>query len=325
MATNPRGGGLLFFGIHQIGVDALSALNAAGHDIAGVVTKPERPGENPEFANLARRLGLPLFRPHDLATAEVMAELGDLSPRLIVVAGYHQRIPQALLDLPALGGVNLHGSLLPHYRGPNPWKWAIMNGEHESGVTVHVMTAKMDRGDILAQAAVSIDDDDTGESLFRKIAAVGGPLLAKVVGEVLAGTSQRRPQDESQASYFPSPSDADAQIDWAQDAVSIRNHIRGFNPRPAAWTLAGVGRWRVLSAVICPTASPAPPGTLLDVSERGWRVATASQDLRLEELRQEEHTQSDGAPLPVPADALSPGLMLGHTATSVSQWARGRR
>ena len=118
------------------------------------------------------------------------------------------------------------------------------------------MTAKVDRGDILGQVVVPITYNDTGESLFRKIAAVGGPLLADVVGQVLSGTARRRPQDEAHASYFAAPVDADTRIEWARDAVSIRNLVRGLNPRPAAWTLAAGTRWRALTAKICSTASP---------------------------------------------------------------------
>lgn len=314
--SSPRRGGLLFFGIYQLGVEALTALVAAGYDIAAVVTKPSRAGKVQPLAVLAREYNLPLFNPPTIAAPETIAELSSLKPRLITVAGYNQKIPQVLLELPPLGAINLHGSLLPRYRGPTPWKWAILHGEQETGVTVHVMTARIDEGDILGQVLVSITDDDTGESLFRKIAAAGGPLLANVVGQVLAGTAQRHQQDEAQSSYFAAPRDEDSQIDWSQDAVSIRNLVRGLNLRPGAWTLVAGQRWRVLAATICKTASSDDPGTLLEISPSGWRVATHTQDLWLQDLYPEDSAFSGGASPLVLDPTISPGLILGEPTVS---------
>jgi methionyl-tRNA formyltransferase len=178
------------------------------------------------------------------------------------------------------------------------------------------MTTRIDEGDILGQVLVPITDDDTGESLFRKIAAAGGPLLADVVGQVLAGTAQRHQQDEAQSSYFAAPSDEDGQIDWSRDAVSIRNLVRGLNLRPGAWTTVNGERWRVLTAAICPTASPADPGTILEVSPWKWRVATGSQDLWLDELRPEDPVISESASSRLMGVGISPGLILGASAAN---------
>jgi len=308
--------GLLFFGIYQLGVEALTALVAAGYDIAGVVTSPDRAEETQPVAILADELNLPLFRPSALASPETIADLSSLSPCLMTVAGYHQKIPQELLGLPSLGAINLHGSLLPRYRGPTPWKWAILHGEQEIGATAHVMTTGIDRGDILGQVVVSIADDDTGETLFRKIAAAGAPLLADVVGQVLGGTARPRPQDEALASYFAAPSDEDCRIDWTQDAASIRNLIRGLNLRPGAWTVVAGHRWRVLTATFCPQASAAEPGTLLEMTPQGWRVATGTQDLWLKDLYPDESTTSKAASPSMLRTAISPGLVLGGPAAS---------
>ena len=305
--------GVLFFGLHQLGVAALTALVAAGYEIAGVVTGPDPAEEVQPVAALAEKLNLPLFRPSALAP-ETIADLSALDPRLIAVAGYHQIIPEALLDLPPLGAINLHGSLLPRYRGPTPWKWAILRGEHEIGATAHVMTSGIDRGDILGQVAVPIADDDTGETLFRKIAAAGAPLLADVVGQVMAGTARPRAQDEAMASYFAALSDEDCRIDWTRDAVAIRNLIRGLNLRPGAWTLVAGRRWRVMAATLSMQASAADPGTLLETTPRGWRVATRTHDLWLEDLHPDEPTGPKAASPPSCQAAVAPGLVLGGPA-----------
>src|SRR5262245_58139725 len=191
--ASPR---LLLFGLDELGFRSLEALATRKLRVVGVVTKPEPALEAQPLVRLARALEVPVFAPDVPRDVHFLREAVALSPDLIAVAGYHKILPPALLRLPRRGVINLHGSLLPEYRGPCPWKWAIRNGEKKTGATVQRMAEKLDRGDILAQCELPIDPEDTGESLFLKISAVAGPLLARTVEDLAAGTVVPRAQDE---------------------------------------------------------------------------------------------------------------------------------
>jgi methionyl-tRNA formyltransferase len=265
---------ILLFGLYELGFRSLEALAARDLRVVGVVTKPESSLELLPLTRLARTLALPLLAPESPRRASFLRDVKELAPDLIAVAGYHRILPPSLLRLPSRGVVNLHGSLLPAYRGPCPWKWALVNGETKTGVTVQRMEAELDRGDLLAQSELRIDPQDTGESLFLKICAVGGPLLARTIEGLHAGTIVPRAQDEKNASYQGYPTDEDARIRWEWTAERIRNLVRGFCPRPGAWTAVGGTRVQIREAV--PVEGPlAPvPGMILGSLEGALLVST---------------------------------------------------
>lgn len=297
---------ILFFGIYGVGVCALDRLLDAGFDVVAVVTKPDAPDEGQPVAELARQRGVPVWQPTSPREPRFLLEIEQTRPDLLVVSGYHRIIPARILELPSIAAINVHGSLLPRYRGPNPWKWAVIQGETQTGVTVHVMTPELDRGEILAQKVVDIDDEDTGGNVFEKTSAAGAILLVNTIQRMREGTIQPRPQDESVASYHGYPTDVDTRIDWAGDARRIRNLVRGLSPRPGAWT--GFGDRRIFIWKVDPTETESvePPGTVVARSPDGLRVATGTVDVIIREAGLEGGGRIDAGEL-TSTLALRPG------------------
>ena len=279
---------IALFGIYDIGLRALEALTAEHLEVVTVVTKPEAQPDAQPVARLARSLGKPVLTPHSPADRSFEDRMRELQPDLIAVAGYHKILPPQLLALPPQGVLNLHGSLLPEYRGPCPWKWAIADGRSRSGATVHRMTSEVDRGDILAQRELDILEDDTGESLFLRISALGGRLLAQTISELQAGTAKHCRQDERLASYQGNPSEEALQIRWQEDASRIRNLIRGFSGRPGAWTHHQGDRMRIHQAELAPDQASGRPGMILACSGERTLVATGKGALWIGKIIQEK-------------------------------------
>lgn len=267
-------GRLLLFGIYDLGFRALEALVLRNLDVVGIVTKPDPSLETQPLYRLARAIGRPVLAPESPRDPEFLREVRLLRPDRIAVAGYHKILPAALLHLPPLGVINVHGSLLPQYRGPCPWKWALLNGEKTTGVTVQVMAEEVDRGGILSQQEFAIDPSDTSESLFQKICSVAGPLLARTIEELEAGRISPRAQDERRASYNGYPDDEDARIRWEWSAERIHNRVRGLSPRPGAWTQIGGQRVRVTRSE--PAEGPLAdlPGMILGRTDESLLVST---------------------------------------------------
>lgn len=279
---------VLFFGIYKVGSDSLQSLLRRRVNLVGVVTKSDSKEEQP-VATVAAGHQLPLFMPDSPSVEDFLQQISLLSPDLIAVSGYHKIIPQSVLSLPRLGVVNMHASLLPAYRGPAPWKWAIINGEVKTGVTVHLMTRKLDAGDILAQQEIAIDDTDTGGSLFEKLCPVGAELLAKTIEAISIQPPVGTPQDESRASYYPAPKDADARIRWKSSARDIHNLVRGLHPRPGAWTSFQGVRLGIERTWIEAATGSHQPGTIIEVSGDCLRVSTGNGVIR---IQQTEHVPS---------------------------------
>lgn len=284
MRTSPRLA-IVYFGLYQFGLAGLQSLMADGRNVRAVVTKPFKDLDEQPVAQWASDNGLPVLYPDSLEDGVLANQIRAFQPDLIAVAGYHKAIPQEILGIPRMGTINTHASLLPAYRGPVPHKWVIVNGEQETGVTIHVMTQRFDRGDILAQRVVRIDDNVTAESLLATITPLAARLLAETVSTLHAGTQVRRPQDESRASYYSYPTDEQAHIRWSLDACHIRNLVRGLNPRPGAWTSFRGKRIRVGKAAIAESISTSLPGSIIRSGGDSLVVATASQDLILQDLR----------------------------------------
>ena len=271
---------VVFFGIYDLGRAALEALAAAGLEPATVVTKPRRGNERQPVAEWAIHNRLPLLEPETPKAPGFLRQIQQLAPDLLVVAGYHRIIPACVLDVPGKGAINLHGSLLPAYRGPCPWKQVILAGETRTGVTVHVMTPELDGGDILVQAEVPIEEEDTGGSLFRRICGRGGVLLAETVQQIAAGPVRRMQQDARLATYFGYPSEEQTRIPWHASAGQIHRLVRAMSPRPGAWTQVHGWRLRVWHVIRCDGEVPAAePGTILSVSGGGLKVATGTYPL----------------------------------------------
>ena len=234
---------LVFCGTPQFAVPTLEKLVDAGFRVQLVVTQPDRPkGRGLELIpspvkQSALKRNLPITQPERIKNnEEFRAQLAALKPDAIIVVGYGRIIPQWMLDLPPLGNINLHASLLPKYRGAAPIQWAIANGETVTGVTTMRIDAGLDTGDILLQQQLSIAPDDTSETLAPHLASIGADLMVATLHGLKAGTVHPRPQDDSQASLAPILKKEDGLIDFSRSAEEIFNRIRGFQPWPGAHT-----------------------------------------------------------------------------------------
>lgn len=267
----------VFFGTAEFAVPALEALVAAGQDVQAVVTQPDRPqGRGQHLAaspvkKAAERLGLPVLQPRRVRAESFLEKMRALAPDVLALAAFGQIIPQALLDLPPLGPINVHGSLLPKYRGAAPIQRALIEGERETGVTTMWMEAALDTGDILLRETLPIAPDDTTGTLIPKMAALGARLLLKTLDGLAAGTIIRQPQDDSQATYAPVIHPEDGFLRWNEPAPLIRDRIRGVTPKPGAFAAIKGKRvkiWKALADVgdvDLPIAQP--PGTVLKISK----------------------------------------------------------
>ncbi len=234
---------LIFCGTPRFAVPTLEKLVQAGHSVPLVVTQPDRPrGRGMEVAfspvkETALRLALPVTQPDKIKTNEdFRAHLERLKPDAIIVVGYGRIIPQWMIDLPRLGNLNLHASLLPKYRGAAPIQWAIANGESVTGVTTMRIDAGLDTGDILLQRELPIADDDTALTLAPRLAAVGADLVLETLLGLESGSIQPIPQDNSKATLAPVLRKEDGRIDFRRTAGEIYNRLRGLQPWPGAYT-----------------------------------------------------------------------------------------
>jgi methionyl-tRNA formyltransferase len=234
---------LIFCGTPFFAVPTLEKLVAAGHRIHLVVSQPDRPkGRGLELVaspvkQSALKLNLPIVQPDRIKTnEEFRAQLAAIKPDAIIVVGYGRIIPQWMLDLPPLGNINLHASLLPKYRGAAPIQWAIARGETVTGNTTMRIDAGLDTGDILLQEEMPIAPDDTAETLAQRLAAMGADLMVETLRGLQAGVVHPRAQDNSQATLAPILKKEDGLIDFSNSAAEIFNRMRGFQPWPGAYT-----------------------------------------------------------------------------------------
>ena len=240
------------FAYHQVGVRCLKVLLAHGVDVPLVVTHDDAPGETIWFdsvATTAAERGIPTRMPEDPNTPEQVAEIAALAPDFLFSFYYRKMLKAPLLGLARRGALNLHGSLLPRYRGRVPVNWAVLHGERETGVTLHYMTVKPDAGDIVAQMAVPILPDDTAHEVFGKVVVAAEIALDRVLPALIDGTAPRTPQDLAQGSYFGGRRPEDGIVDWARDATAIHNLVRAVAPPyPGAFTAVGGAPARILRA-----------------------------------------------------------------------------
>ncbi len=235
---------LVFSGTPRFAIPTLQKLVEAGHSVPLVVTQPDRPrGRGMEVAvspvkDAAMRLGIPVVQPGSIKNnGEFRSQLAAIAPDAIVVVGYGRIIPQWMIDLPRLGNLNLHASLLPKYRGAAPIQWAIANGESVTGVTTMRIDAGLDTGDILMQREIAIGPEDTAETLGPKLASIGADLMVETLRGLESGQVRPTPQDHSQATLAPILRKEDGRMDFERTANDLLNRLRGFQPWPGAFTI----------------------------------------------------------------------------------------
>ena len=251
------------FAYHNVGVRCLSVLLTHGVDVAMVVTHADNPDETIWFdsvAELAARHDIPVITPQDPNDPAIVAQLAALRPDFLFSFYYRLMLKPPLLALPAKGAWNMHGSLLPKYRGRVPVNWAIIHGERETGATLHGMVEKPDAGGIVAQQAVPILPDDTAFEVFNKVTLAAELALDRVLPDLLAGRAQPQAQDLTAGSYFGGRKAEDGRIDWTRPAATVHNLVRAVAPPyPGAFSDLGAGRIRVLRSQH-PTGASGPFG-----------------------------------------------------------------
>jgi methionyl-tRNA formyltransferase len=288
----PESLNLVFCGTPAFAVPTLEKLVASGFGVHLVVTQPDRPkGRGLELVaspikQSALRLNLPITQPERIKTNdEFRAQLTALKPDAIIVVGYGRIIPHWMLDLPPLGNINLHASLLPKYRGAAPIQWAIAQGETVTGVTTMRIDAGLDTGDILLQQELPIARSDTAETLAPRLAAIGADLMVETQRALQAGSIHPRPQDNLHATLAPILKKEDGLIDFSRPAAEISNRMRGFQPWPGAYTKFRGKTLQVLKAQ--PRADALPPGELHLDADRLFVGTGRDSSLELLELQLE--------------------------------------
>lgn len=280
---------IVFAGTPDFAAAHLRALLQAGLNIVAVYSQPDRPaGRGHKLAmsavkQLAQQHELPVYQPVSLRAPEAQAELAALQPDLLVVVAYGLILPQAVLDIPRLGCINSHASLLPRWRGAAPIQRAIEAGDSESGVTVMRMEAGLDTGPMLLKVTTPISAEDTGGSLHDRLAELGPPAVLQAIDGLAAGTLDGEVQDDELATYAHKLGKADARIDWARPAAELDRLIRAFNPWPLAharWQDQPLKVWAAQ-----PEAGSGQPGEILDCSKLGLLVACGDGALRLTRLQ----------------------------------------
>ena len=282
---------LIFMGTPDFAVTCLDAVIAAGHDVACVITQPDRPKGRgnklvaPPVKVRAEALQIAVHQPESVKDEAFLTLLQSYEPEAVVVVAYGRILPQAVLTLPRYGCLNVHGSLLPRYRGAAPIQWTVLNGEAEAGVSIQQMDAGMDTGAILAKSALAVTDEDTTGTLFTKLAQLGAELLVQTLADVQAGRVTPEPQQEAQATYAPMLTKADELLDWQRPARALHNQVRGLNPAPGAYTWCQNQRLKIWRTQVEANEDHAACGEIVAIDADSFVVQTGDGALRIYEVQ----------------------------------------
>lgn len=294
-------------GTPAFAVPSLNALLAHGENIVAVVTQPDRPSGRgrklapPPVKEVALQAAIPVLQPQKIKGEDFLARLRSFLPDLIVVAAFGRILPGHLLHMPPLGTINVHGSLLPKYRGAAPVQWALLKGETTTGITIMQMDEGLDTGDILFTEKIAIDPEDTAGSLMVKLAELGGHALVKAIDLLREGKIVRIKQDNSLATLAPPLSKDMGRINWTESAAAISRLIRGLDPWPATYTMAEGTRMRLFAPKVIDSPAECKsieqhltergmaiaPGTICLTGQEGLVIATGSKFLLIREVQPE--------------------------------------
>ena len=292
---------IVFMGTPDFAVGALEALVEAGHEVVAVVTQPDKPkGRGKEMQQTpvkacALKYNIEVFQPVKIKTPEAVEVLRGYDADLFVVAAFGQILSKEILDMPKFGCVNIHASLLPKYRGAAPIQWAILEGEKETGVTIMQMNEGLDTGDMLTKVIVPIEENDTGESLFDKLAQAGAKLLVETIPQMEAGTLKPEPQDDSLSTYAKMIKKEMGLIDWKKEAVVLERLVRGMNSWPSAYTHFNGKTLKIWEAGVENAETTAEPGTVVEVTKNRIKVQTGRDLLVLKQIQLEGKKRMDVA------------------------------
>lgn len=299
---------IVFMGSPDFAVLPLQQTLEAGFEIAAVVSQPDRPRgkRGQEFLptpvkKAATTLGLPVITPNEINTPEVVKQLRAFHPDLLVVVAFGCILSKELLEIPPLGAINIHGSLLPNYRGAAPIQRALMNGDRQSGVTIMYLDASMDSGDMILQQALPLHENETFGSLHDRLTELGSQLLLAALSLIESGRAPRIAQDKDRATYAPKISREEELVDWRDTAATIHNRIRALDPFPGAYTLYQGKRLKLFGSRSA--IGRGVPGEILSVTKDGMSVACGEGAVLISQVQPEGKIR-------MPADAFARGYQI---------------
>ena len=270
---------VVFMGTPDFAAESLRAVLDAGHEVSGVFTQPDRPKGRGmkltpcETKQLALERGLTVYQPDSVRTEEALELMRSLAPDVLCVVAYGKILPDAMLAIPRLGAVNVHGSLLPKYRGAAPIQWSVLNGDEYAGVTTMYLAHDMDAGDIIYREATPVGEYETAGELFDRLAAMGARLLVKTLAAMEAGSAPREAQDHAEATYVGQLDKSICPIDWEAGPREIVKHICGLNPWPVATMELNGDTLKVYAARYTDTVTGKAPGSVVSAGKAGLEIA----------------------------------------------------
>ncbi len=281
---------IVFMGTPDFASVALEKLYSEGFEIAAVFTQPDRPKNRgmklsmSPVKELALQHGTPVYQPENMKDGTAFKILEDIQPELIIAVAYGNLLPEQILNLPKYGCINIHGSILPKYRGSAPIQWTVLNGDETAGVTSMFLNKGMDTGDIIFTRETPVGNDETSGQLFDRLAVLGGELLCDTVRAIENGTAPRTPQNEALASYAPPLTKEQSVIDFSDSCKNILNKIRGLNPWPVAKAEIGGTQFKVFAA-FGKIGSFGLPGTIVSSGKDGIEVACGDGSVTITQLQ----------------------------------------
>ena len=284
---------VVFMGTPDIAATCLTKILQQGHCVVGVYTQPDRPknrGMKLAFSpvkEVALANELPVFQPENFREEESVEQLRQLQPDVIAVVAYGRILPQKVLDIPPLGCINIHASLLPAYRGSAPYQWAVLDGQKETGVTAMYLCREMDAGDMIDTAVTPIGDNETAGQLLDRLAVLGADLLDKTLCAIKDGTVKAVAQDHSKATYAPMLDKSMCPIDFTKSAQKVHDHVRGMNPWPVATMELAGKRFKVYETAVLTDNGGAEPATALGLSKTGLKIACGEGAVEIRVLQAE--------------------------------------
>ena len=282
---------VVFMGTPDIAATCLKQILADGFQVVAVYTQPDRPkGRGMKMVyspvkEVALAEGIPVYQPENFRDEEAVQTLAALQPDVIAVVAYGRILPQKVLDIPKLGCVNIHASLLPQYRGSAPYQWAVLDGLKETGVTAQHMAAKMDAGDIIDVAKTPIGENETAGELLDRLAVLGAELLSRTLTKFQNGTAVGTPQDESKVSFAPMLDKSMCPIDWSKPARKVHDHVRGLHPWPVATAQLAGTNFKIHATRVVEGAGA--PGQILALTKTGLVVACGEGAVEISQLQAE--------------------------------------
>lgn len=282
---------VMFMGTPSFALPALQMLHAENYQITGVITQPDRPQGRGQVTNppavkiLAQKFGLPVYQPNSIKEQAFFELAKELNPEIIVVAAFGQILPKHILDIPRLGCLNIHPSLLPKYRGAAPINWTLIKGEAKTGVTIMMMDEGMDSGAILEQEETFVDPSENYGHLHDRLARLGAILLMKVIEQILSGTAQPHPQDSSLATFAPRLTKEIGEINWHNSVIDICNLIRGLSPSPAAYSFIEGKLLKIYAAEPKPETTDKIPGSFGESLVNGIAITASDGYVILKEVQ----------------------------------------